>query len=181
MTFDSLNDESHLYFLTGSICRWKPLFKEDSFSEIILEALNIYRAESKILLFAYVIMPTHIHAILKPLHLTIGQFLQRFGSVTAHGILRKLKDRNSEDLLDFFHQARRDPRNKYSIWQDIQAINIFSHNFLAEKLEYLHNNPISGKWNLASDRAEYSLSSAMYYDLGKKPLIGIDDIREYLR
>ena len=179
MTYKSVNG-SDLYFITASICGWKSLFNLNPYSTIILEAFKTYKTRSDILLFAFVIMPTHIHAILKPLNRSIGQFLQRFGSVTAHGILKELKKSNSANLLTFFHEARRDPRYKYSIWKDIQAKNIFSLDFLTEKLEYLHNNPVSGKWNLASDRAQYSLSSAKYYDLGKEPLIDIDDIRDYL-
>jgi putative transposase len=180
MTYKSIHEDSNLYFITASICGWKPIFKDEAISEIILEALNTYWAKSDILLFAYVIMPTHVHAILKPLRLPIGQFLQRFGSVTAHSILKHLKVTNCTELLDYFHMAKRDPRDNYSIWQDIQAKNIFSNHFLAEKLEYLHNNPVSGKWNLARDRAEYHLSSAMYYDLEKQPMINVDNIWDYL-
>ena len=31
-------------------------------------------------------------------------------------------------------------------------------------LEYIHNNPVSGKWNLASSFLEYTYSSASFYE-----------------
>lgn len=180
MTFPSRNDESHLYFITASICGWKEILSRMEYVNIVLEALSTYRNNSTILLFAFVIMPTHMHAILKPRKDSIGHFLQQFGSVTAHRIIQELKKSNSIDLLEFFHQSRRDPRSKYSIWQDIQAKNIYSVEFLNQKMEYIHSNPVSGKWKLAQERCLYPVSSAVYYDLGKTPIIEIDDIREYL-
>jgi REP element-mobilizing transposase RayT len=180
MTFDSLNDDSHLFFITASVCGWKPLLAQEKYSRIVLEGLDTYRRNSTILLFAFVIMPTHLHTIIKPLQGSIGQFLQKFGSFTAHRMVKELKQSNSTDLLDFFHQSRRDPRSKHSIWQDIQSKNIYSIEFLAQKLEYIHNNPVGGKWNLFKNRTQYPLSSAMYYDLGKLPTIEVDDIRDFL-
>ena len=34
-------------------------------------------------------------------------------------------------------------------------------------LDYIHHNPVRGKWNLVDDFAEYEHSSAGYYELGK--------------
>jgi REP element-mobilizing transposase RayT len=75
-------------------------------------------------------MPSHIHLIIKPESDTIGNIVQQFGSFTAHEILKKLRANNQTDLLDVFHQQKRDPRHDHSIWQDIQAKNIFSTEFL---------------------------------------------------
>jgi hypothetical protein len=55
-----------------------------------------------------------------------------------------------------------------------------SPEFLREKLDYIHNNPIAKKWNLAADRAAYTYSSACYYDGGIEPLVPVDDVREWL-
>jgi len=65
----------------------------------------------------------------------------------------------------------------FSIWEDIQAENIYSKDFLREKLEYIHNNPNSKKWELVEDRVDYRYSSACFYDLGKSPVIEVDDAR----
>ena len=180
MTFDSLQDESHLFFITASICGWKPILSDKKCSKIILEGLETYRKNSTISLFAFVIMPTYFHAIIKPLECTIGGFLRRFGSLTAHKILQELKNSKAVDLLEFFHESRSESKTKYLIWQDIQAKNIHSKDFLEQKLEYIHNNPISERWNLVKDRADYSLSSARKYDREDTLVLEIDDIRDYL-
>jgi len=136
--------------------------------------------QNRIVLFAFVIMPSHLHAIIKPENVTIAEILQQFGSFTAHEILKKLQADNQKDLLDIFNQKRRDQRHEYSIWQDIQAKNIYSIEFLWQKLEYIHQNPIAKAWKLTADRADYIYSSAGYYDYGRKPVIEITDINEWL-
>ena len=43
---------------------------------------------------------------------------------------------------------------------------IFSDKFLIQKLDYIHHNPVSGKWNLIKDFTEYEHSSASSYEFG---------------
>ena len=106
-----------------------------------LNSLEWMQREKRILLFAFVIMPSHLHVILKPQNISIGEILQQFGSFTAHEILKSLRKQNQNDLLELFQQKKRDQRHKHSIWQDIQAKNIYSMDFLQQKLEYIHQNP----------------------------------------
>lgn len=48
---------------------------------------------------------------------------------------------------------------KHEIWpRDSLSIEIFSKNFAIQKLDYIHVNPISGKWNLAKDYLDYFYS-----------------------
>jgi REP element-mobilizing transposase RayT len=136
--------------------------------------------KKRILLFAFVIMPSHLHAILKPENNSSGEVLQQFGSFTAHEILKRLRAQNQTDLLKLFRQEKRDKRHEHSIWQDIQAKNIYSMDFLQQKMEYIHQNPIAKDWKLTKDRADYPYSSAGYYDYGRKPVIEITDINEWL-
>ncbi len=132
------------------------------------------------LLFAFVLMPSHLHAVIKPRERSIGKLLDEFGSFTAHAILRQLRKDNDKELLEFFASQRRDKRHKHSIWQDIQAKNVFSIRFLNQKMEYIHNNPVDKDWKLVEDRAEYRYSSACFYDRNITPIIEIDDVRDYL-
>lgn len=131
-------------------------------------------------LYAFVLMPTHLHAIILPLDRPIGELLQNFGSFTAHKILQTLQEENQKDLLDFFHVHRRDSNIEYSIWQDVQAKNIYTEKFLLQKIEYIHQNPVAKEWELVQDRAEYRYSSACFYDKNQQPIINVDDIRELL-
>jgi hypothetical protein len=180
MTFPSFHDPSHLYFITASIIGWKHIFIHDKYLNIPLNSLAWLQQQKRILLFAYVIMPSHLHAIMKPVSDSIGGIVQQFGSFTAHEILKRLRADHQKELLDLFQQKRRDARHEYSVWQDIQAKNIYSMDVLQQKLEYIHQNPIAQEWKLVNDRADYLYSSAGHYDYGRKSIIEITDINEWL-
>jgi REP element-mobilizing transposase RayT len=180
MTFSSFHDPTHLYFITASIIEWKRLFITSEYANIPLTSLAWLQQQKRFLLFAFVIMPSHLHAIIKPETAPISETLQQFGSFTAHEILKKLQANNEKALLDAFHQKRRDSRHEHSIWQDIQAKNIYSMRFLWQKMEYIHQNPVAKDWKLVEDRADYMYSSAGYYDYGRKSIIEITDINEWL-
>lgn len=100
--------------------------------------------------------------------------------LTAHLILSELRKDKRDDLLKFFHEQRRDARHNHSVWQDIQAKNIYSAEFLSQKMEYIHSNPVSKDWKLVIDRSEYKYGSACFYDKGTLPIIPITDIHEWL-
>ena len=176
MTFPSVDEPDHLYFMTATIVGWRSLFIEPIYSKLILDSLTWLRSNARMLLFAFVIMPNHVHTIVKPVNLMIGELTQIFGSFTAHAILKQLRLEGRSKLLSYFHNHRRDKRHNYSIWQDIQAENIYSEWFLHQKFEYLHNNPLHHKRYSDIERADYPLSSACYYDRGEDPVIQIDDI-----
>ena len=179
MTFDSKHFQAHLYFVTATVIGWKHLFVEQSYAEIVLGCLDWMRKEGRMIHFAFVLMPSHVHTLIRPEGRTIGAVLDNFGSYTAHAILKQLRRDGRNDHLAFFHEQRRDRRHRHSIWQDIQAKNVFSSGFLREKLEYIHNNPINKQWQLVEQRADYRYSSACFYDRGEKPIIEVDDVRRY--
>lgn len=121
MTFDSWHVPDHLYFITASICGWKQLFIDATYAEIVLNSIAWLRKEKRMTLYAFVLMPSHLHAIVLPAGRSIGELLQNFASFTAHAILHRLRSDDRQELLAFFHEQRRDRREEHSIWQDVQA------------------------------------------------------------
>jgi hypothetical protein len=51
--------------------------------------------------------------------------------------------------------------------ESFDAKPIFTEPFLRQKLDYIHLNPVRGKWKLAEDFTRYEHSSASFYELGK--------------
>ena len=47
-----------------------------------------------------------------------------------------------------------------------KAKEIYSIKVARQKLEYIHNNPVNGKWQLAKDYFSYHYSSARFYETG---------------
>jgi len=63
MTYPAFHDDSHLYFVTASVVGWKQLFIIPTCSKIILDSLAWFRLQGQMKLFAFVLMPTHVHWI----------------------------------------------------------------------------------------------------------------------
>jgi putative transposase len=181
VTFPPRHDPSHLFFITGTILGWRQILVEPAYAHIVLDSMDWHRRQGRWSLYAYVLMPTHFHAIVKPEETrTISSVLQSFGSFTAHAILARLESERRYDLLTCFGQRQdRDSSKRHQVWQPIQPKNIYSVAFLREKLEYTHNNPIAKRWHLVEDRADYAYSSACFYDRGEVPIVEVDDVRAW--
>lgn len=182
VTFKPHHDPSHLYFVTATLLHWQPLFTEPTYARIVLDSLDWHRRNGRWALYPYVLMPNHLHAILMPLgDATISAVLQSFGSYTGHAILARLQEEERGDVLALFAQRQsRDAGKRHQVWYPIQAKNVFSPEFLRQKLEYIHGNPVAKVWRLADVPAEYVYSSACFYDAGTRPIVEVDDVREWL-
>jgi hypothetical protein len=60
---------------------------------------------------------------------------------------------------------------KYQIWErNAKSIEIENELIFAQKLEYMHNNPLQEKWKLCKSLIEYKFSSAKFYETGTDEL-----------
>jgi len=126
-------------------------------------------------------MPNHFHLIVKVLDASnISKLAHDLKLFTANQIIRKLQVDKELYLLDYFEQqAKSIKKQKHKVWEaGFWDKNIFSEEFLREKMEYTHNNPINKNWRLVEERSEYPFSSARFYDKGEETIIAIDDVRE---
>jgi putative transposase len=180
MTFPYIENDDGLCFVTATITGWTPILANDYYLKIVLDSFSWLKDQHRILLFVFVIMPTHLHCILKPINCSISEILQQFGSFTAHKIIARLQIDQQTDILNKLHAFRRSEDRQFSIWQDSQAKYIFTQKYLEQKLEYIHNNPVSNDLNLTQDRSDYAYSSACFYDNGIEPVIPINDLHEWL-
>jgi putative transposase len=54
---------------------------------------------------------------------------------------------------------------RHEIWQrDSLGIEIYSREVAKQKIDYIHFNPVNGKWQLAKDDLSYHYSSARFYE-----------------
>jgi REP element-mobilizing transposase RayT len=182
MTYRPVHDPTHEYFVTATLLGWKRLFEEPHYAQIILDSLGWHRQNGRWALYAYVVMPSHVHAVVKPVSgYTISDVLRSFGSFTAHAILAELRAEARQDLLGFFSNRQlRDASKRFQVWRPMEAANVVSPEFLVQKVEYIHDNPVAENWSLVGNRADYAYSSACFYDRGDPPLVEVDNAWELL-
>ena len=155
----------HVYYWTYTVKDWKHLFKQDKYKQLIINILREQVEKKQIAIYGFVIMPNHIH-LLWELLLMNGKEKPNasFNKSTSHIILNDLKLLHPA-VLPYFKVD--EPKREYRIWQeDPLAVLMDSKEKFLQKLDYIHNNPLQDKWNLAKRPEEYLWSSADFYESG---------------
>lgn len=154
---------NHTYFYTATIKDWKHLLKEDEFKDIIISSLKYLTINEFMQIYGFVIMPNHIHIIWKLLKKNGKEMPHAsFKKYTSHQFLLKLSAENQQLLSQFEVNTT---TRKHLFWQrDALAIELYSDIVFEQKLDYIHNNPLQAKWELAETAASYNYSSAKFYE-----------------
>jgi REP element-mobilizing transposase RayT len=159
----SHTDLGKIYFWTATIHKWHGLLRANENKQIILDSLKYLSDKGLITVYAFVIMPTHVHLIWQ-LNKLNGRESPKasFLKFTAHKLLKQLQ----KERMDHQYTVI-DGSKEHEIWQrDPLATEIISFSVAMQKLNYIHFNPVSGKWNLSKDDLSYHHSSARFYETG---------------
>jgi putative transposase len=162
----------HLFNITNgydNVYSWFNHLKEDELAEII----------------AFVIMPNHFHAMLyfKKEVFDLNKVIANGKRFMAYEIIDKLEKQNNSSLLkilsDVVNEREKKKDQLHKVFEEsFDGKPIFTEKFLIQKINYIHNNPVSGKWNLAQTFTDYEHSSASFYESGEvkrfKPLHYLD-------
>lgn len=67
----------------------------------------------------------------------------------------------------------------YEFWKrDSLAVELYTEEVAYQKLDYIHFNPLAGRWALATDPCEYKYSSARFYEEGVSEFKFLKDLRD---
>jgi REP element-mobilizing transposase RayT len=110
----SVMELGEIYFWTATIHKWIPLLQTDSAKDMILNSLKYLSTKDKIDVYAFVIMPNHIHLIWRLKELN-GKELPHtsFLKFTAHEI--KVKLIKTPEELSRFYVA--ESNKEFKFWQ----------------------------------------------------------------
>ena len=122
---------------------------------------------------AYVIMPNHLHCILyfKDDGFDLNKIISNGKRFMAYEMIKRLEENKETALLSTLSELLTEREKKkgqlHKVFKDsFDAKAIFSDKFMTQKLDYIHHNPVSGKWNLVNDFTDYEHSSASFYETG---------------
>jgi REP element-mobilizing transposase RayT len=160
-----INFDYHPQFFTATILEWKPLLTDGTYKDIIINSLLFLKNEKSIVVFAFVIMPNHIHLIWQIQDGYKRERIQnRFLKFTAQQMKFRLIDNNDQALSQFRLNTS---DRQYQIWErNALSVDLWSEPVFMQKLDYIHNNPLQHKWQLAKYPEDYKYSSAKFYETG---------------
>ncbi len=175
MNLPRFHIEGHLFYITTVVYNRLPIFTRPSFVIPLFDSLNFYTYREHFKLLGYVIMPDHIHLLIWPQsEPTVASFMRDFKEFTAKRIIRQAEvERNLAWVEAFANAGQETERSQNKVWQDSYwDKNIYSEQFLRQRLDYMHRNPVRA--GLVEDEGLYPYSSYRNYVLGEQWLVEID-------
>jgi len=142
----------HLHFITFSCHNRLPYLDSAKPKEILEQVIERTRRSHNFLLYAYVLMPEHLHLLLSE---------PKTHSLSS--TLRVIKGESSKLL--------KGPRDHF--WQPrYYDFNVFTTRKFKEKIQYIHRNPVTR--GLVSKPEDYRWSSFNHYATGGPSSIEIE-------
>jgi REP element-mobilizing transposase RayT len=179
--------KSGLYFTTFTCNSWLPLIDMINGYDIVYNWFDILKINGHDIC-GYVTMPNHIHLLMNFLssRQSLNTIIGNGKRFMAYEIVQRLKIQKKAKtlfkLMDSLESSERKKGAKHKVWIDsFDAKQCRTEKFVMQKLSYIHNNPCSGKWNLASEIIDYPHSSAYFYICCKQGVYPVKDYREFLK
>lgn len=167
------SDVYSTYFITFTCIEWISLFEITKSYDIVYNWFNILKSKYNADVLSYVIMPNHLHLIVHFHNDTfdLNKLIGNGKRFMAYEVINKLETNQDFDLLfrleSLLSTREKEKCQKHKVFiESFDAKPIFSLDFMIQKIDYIHFNPVSGKWNLANDFVEYEHSSASFYETG---------------
>ena len=166
------DEPGHARCLTFSCYHRYPFLARDRTRQWFLEALCEARITWKFALWAYVIMPEHVHVLLYP----------PLDNPKLTGVLRDLKEPVGRRAVAYLRQhapswlpritVREGSRTRHRFWQPGSGYdrNIIDPRTLMAEIEYIHANPV--RRGLVERAEDWEWSSARWY-AGVRP-VGVE-------
>ena len=143
------------YFITTKTYNNLPIFNDEKNCKIILVTLEFFKLVLDYKIFAYCLMPDHLHIILRTMDRYNFSYIMK---MIKGNFARKYNKMNSKTG---------------KVWQKaFYDEGIRNMNMLLQKIEYIHNNPVRAK--IVTSPELYPFSSYNYY-VGEN-YIGIPEI-----
>ena len=104
----------------------------------------------------------------------------------AYEIVSLLKQKGHDVLLKGLRadvkMGERNRGKKHEVWEEsFDVKECRTEKFILQKLIYIHENPLRGKWKLSKTSLDYLHSSAPFYYNGQQQLFAVKDYRDFIK
>lgn len=174
-----VTDQNGVYFITTTVVEWIDVFTRRQLADVIVESLKYCQKEKGLVIYAWCLMPNHLHMIVSAEKgVGLSDIMRDFKKFTSKKVILTIQRINeSRDwMMDKFEFAARiDFKGKtYKFWQDgFHPIRLEDESLIKQKLKYIHQNPV--KAGLVIEASYYNYSSAINYE-GGFGLLGLANV-----
>lgn len=162
------NTPGHAHELTYSCYNRLPYFNDPLACRIFLDSVRRSQIKFKFHLWAYVVMPNHVHLLIWPYEreYDIGKILQAINGTMSRRYSRILSRINLEAHCRFL--VTRNKQRIFRFWKRGGGFdrNLYNDKAIHDVIRYIENNPVRAR--LAVHANEYPWSSAWKADGSEK-------------
>jgi REP element-mobilizing transposase RayT len=160
-----IRNQGYPHFVTLTVVGWVDLFTKNEFIEIVKESLLYCRKHKGLLIYAYCIMPSHVHLILGSKNINLSDIIRDFKRYTSSKIRielfgKCLYESRRNWLISIFQNQGINNSNNYGwqLWmQHNHPIELYNDKLLHQKINYIHFNPVEAGY---VEKPEYWLWSS---------------------
>jgi REP element-mobilizing transposase RayT len=163
-----IRDQRAIHFITFAVVEWVDVFTRKAYRDILIDSLRHCQQEKGLVLHAWCIMSNHVHLLASVKENNLSDILRDFKKFTSKQLLAAIQANEHESrkawMLHIFQKAgEANGRNTTcQFWrQDNQPKECFTPAFTAQKIDYIHNNPVEA--GLVEKPEDYPYSSAKTY------------------
>lgn len=168
----------NVVFLTANVFRRVRLFEEAGHCRLLLESLDYCREKHHLSIYAFVIMPDHLHLLVGlPRDGVLTEFLREWKGFVGRSLVQLLRRQGRNDWLEQMKVpgATRRKDARFHIFQpDTNVEGIVSERFFKQKLDYIHRNPVVAR--LVEREVDYRFSSARNWLLNDHSVFRTDPL-----
>jgi putative transposase len=153
------------YFITLSVVGWIDVFTRRDYADELIKNLQYCQRHKDLVVFAYVIMPSHLHLVCRREKGLLSELLRDFKSYTAKQILQAIQDNPQESRKEWmlylfkYYANIRAQHAVYMFWQKTNhPVEVSSPAMVEQKIHYIHMNPVTA--GMVHEPQEYVFSSA---------------------
>jgi REP element-mobilizing transposase RayT len=164
-----IRDQEAVHFVTFTIIQWLDVFIRAEYRDIFLDSIRYCQKNKGLEVYAYCMMSSHVHMIIarhgaQQIEHVIRD-IKKFTSVKIIEAINKNPQESRRELLMWLFERAgiRNPNNtRYQFWQQhSQPIELNTNEKLNQRLDYIHNNPVTA--GIVRYPEDYLYSSAGNY------------------
>jgi len=175
------------WFVTFTCHNWLLLFELTNSYDLVYKWLKLIDDKYHIKTTGFVIMPNHVHLLLyfTDLEANLNTIMANAKRFMAYDLVKRLVAQQHRDILSILEQActekERAKGQMHKVFEpSFDAKPVYTLDFLYQKLDYIHHNPVTGKWQLCMEFTDYPHSSAAFYEMAvSHPSVVVHDYRNY--
>jgi putative transposase len=172
------HNKEGLYFVSFAVVYWIDVFTREEYFAILTDSLDYCRKNKGMEIYAWCIMPSHVHLIFRARDNNPSTLLKELKTYTSKQLQKAIAEHNQESrkewmlwLMERAGLKNSNVKHRQFWQQHNKPIELWSTAVIDQKIDYIHNNPVEA--GFVSEPEHWKYSSAIDFS-GGKGLLEID-------